>query len=217
MTNQIAIIDPFVKTPSINCFNNLVKVLGLKATYHMPSIYGVDSLLSTRSETSGYIILGSASHVHEKLPWHFALAEFALEELHKKRPIIGFCFGHQIMCHALGAKVEYYSPDENKQMGQRNVKITQDFWNFKNGEVFDLAVTHKQVVRDLPEHLLEVGVSLANDIVIHKELPFLGTQSHPEASNYFCHHDITNLSESEIGVVQKGGTSLIKRFFEYHF
>ena len=217
MTNQIAIIDPFVKTPSTNCFNNLVKVLGIKATYHIPSVYGLESLLSTRDETSGYIILGSASHVHEKLPWHSALAEFALEELRKKRPIMGFCFGHQIICHALGAKVEYYSADEEKQMGKRQVKIKQDFWNFKNGEVFDLAVTHKQVVRDLPAELLEVGVGLPNDIVINRDLPFLGTQAHPEASNFFCHNDITNLSESEIGVVQKGGASLIKRFFEYHF
>ena len=216
MTKQIAIIDPFVRTPAINCFNNLVKTLGLQATYHIPSIFGIETLLKTRSETAAYIILGSASHVHEKLPWHLPLVEFALEELQKKRPLLGICFGHQIMCHALGAKVEYYSSDEEKQMGNREVEITQDFWNYKKGEVFNLAVTHKQVVRDLPEHLIEVGHSLSNDIVIHKGLPFLGTQAHPEASDYFCHNDITNLNESEIASVQKSGTALIKRFFEFH-
>lgn len=215
MTNQIAIIDPFVKGPAVNCFNSLVTLLGLKATYHMPGPYGIESLVKAASKSQAYIVLGSASHVHENLPWHQPLADFLLQELKNNKPILGCCFGHQIMCHALGAKVEYHSPDETKQMGTRNISITEDFWNFKKGEEFVLGVTHKQVVRHLTNGLKSVGHGLENDIVIHEYMPFLGTQAHPEASDYFCTTDITNLNPTEIAALQLDGGRLIQRFFQH--
>ncbi len=215
MTTQIAIIDPFVREPAINCFNSLVNLLGVKATYHMPGPNGIESLILEVAKTKAYIVLGSASHIHENLPWHRPLADFLLQELNTNKPVLGLCFGHQLMCHALGAKVEYHLKDESKQMGSRKISITEDFWNFKKGESFQLAVTHKQVVRDLPNGLRSVGHGLENDIVIHQSLPFMGTQAHPEASHFFCSTDITNLNSLEISHIQKDGSRLIKSFFQH--
>lgn len=213
MTNQIAIIDPYVKGPAVNCFNSLVNLLGVPATYHMPGAMGLESILSEAKNASAFIVLGSASHVHENLPWQRPLADFLVQQLKQNRPVLGCCFGHQLVCHALGAKVEFHSEDEAKHMGSRKITITEDFWNFKKGESFVLGVTHKQVVRALPAGLKQVGVGLANDIVIHQTLPFMGTQAHPEASAYFCTTDITNLQDPEISAIQKDGGALIKRFF----
>ena len=215
MTNQIAIIDPFVNGPSVNCFNSLVNVLGVKATYHIPGPQGIDSLLNEASRSQAYIVLGSASNISEELPWHKPLADFLMQELKKNKPIMGFCFGHQIMCHALGSEVGFHTPEKIKLMGVRKICITEDFWNFKKDESFLLGVTHKQVVRNLPAGLKEVGLGLENDIVIHEYLPFMGTQAHPEASDYFCTNDITNLNLSEIGAIQKDGARLIQRFFQH--
>ncbi len=214
MTTQIAIVDPFVKGAAVNCFNGLVNLLGVKATYHMPGPFGVESLLKERDRSQAYIVLGSASHVHENLPWQRALADFLMEELKNNKPVLGCCFGHQLMCHALGAKVEFITSDEIKHMGTRAITITKDFWNFKQGERFLLGVTHRQVVRDLTNGLLPVGLGMENDLVIHETLPFMGTQAHPEASDYFCTTDIDNLSSSEIALVQKDGARLIQRFFQ---
>lgn len=216
MTNQIAIIDPFVNTPAVNCFNRLVNLLGVKATYHMPSVGGVASLISELPKSKAYIVLGSASHVHQDLPWHRPLADFLMQELKNHKPILGCCFGHQIMCHALGAKVEFYSKDESKQMGIRNISITEDFLNFKKGESFSLGVTHRQVVKNLPHGLKAVGYGLENDIVVHESLPFMGTQAHPEASDSFCTTDITNVDALGIGSLQKDGGHLIQRFFQHY-
>ncbi len=214
MTNQIAIIDPFVKSPAINCFNSLVNILGLRATYHIPSVTGIETLLKETKKSQAYIVLGSASHVHEKLPGHGPLTDFLMEELERKKPLLGCCFGHQLICHAFGAQVEYYSPLEQKLMGAREVKIIESFWNFNKDETFHLGVTHKQVVKQLPSALLEVGQGLRNDIVIHRSLPFMGTQAHPEASEYFATNDITNLQAPEISMIQNDGARLIQRFFQ---
>lgn len=215
MTNQIAIIDPFVIGPAVNCFNSLVNLLGVKATYHMPSTMGIESLIQEVSKSQAYIVLGSASHIHEQLPWHKPLADFLLQELHNKKPVLGCCFGHQIMCHALGAKVDYHSEDKTSFKGSRKITISEDFWNFKKAESFLVGVTHKQVVSHLTNGLKAVGHGLENDIVIHESLPFLGTQAHPEASEYFCTTDITNLNESEIKAIQLDGGRLIQRFFQH--
>lgn len=215
MTKQIAIIDPFVKGPAVHCFNRLVNLLGIKSTYHMPGSMGMEGLLKESNRTDAYIVLGSASHVHENLPWHKPLADFLVSELKQNKPILGCCFGHQLICHALGADVEFYLPDESKQMGTRTVTISEDFWNFNQGESFTLGVTHRQVVRNLPNDLREVGHGLENDIVIHRQLPFMGTQAHPEASDYFCRTDIQDLNQKEITALQEGGGQLIKRFFQH--
>jgi GMP synthase-like glutamine amidotransferase len=215
MTIQIAIIDPFIKTPAIHCFNDLVALTKRPSSYHQPASLGIESLIKHRKQNMAYVILGSASHVHENLPWQGDLARFLLDELHANKPVLGCCFGHQLMCHALGSQVEYFSADEEKLSGLRAVTITEDFWNFKQGESFTLGVTHRQVVKKLGAGLKEVGLGLTNDLVIHQKLPFLGVQPHPEASDFFCRSDIGNVSASEQSLLQKDGKSLISRFFQH--
>jgi len=79
-----------------------------------------------------------------------------------------------------------------------------------------LGVTHRQVVKNLPHGLKAVGHGLENDIVIHENLPFMGTQAHPEASDSFCTTDITNVDALGVGNLQKDGGHLIQRFFQHY-
>lgn len=215
MTMQIAVIDPYLKSPSINCFNGLVDLLQKPLSYSQPSQFGIEAMVARRHKTHAYIVLGSASHVHENLPWHKPMAEFLLGELKSNKPILGCCFGHQIIAHAFGSKVEYFKDADTKLQGARNITIDQDFWNFKKGESFNLAVTHKQVVKTLGPGLKAVGAGLANDIIIHETLPFMGTQAHPEASAHFIGHDIENMSESDKLRVKEDGEKFIFRFFKH--
>jgi GMP synthase-like glutamine amidotransferase len=215
MTNQIAIIDPFVKGPAVHCYNRLVNLLGIQATYFQPSQFGIEDLQKHADGNQGYIVLGSASNVTEPLEWHRPLADFLLSELEKNKPILGCCFGHQLICHALESQVDYHSTDHSEHMGVRSVTVDRDFMGFKKGEVFQLAVTHRQVVKNLAPGLISVGTGLANDFVIHEKLPFMGTQPHPEVSDYFCVTDIDNLTPDEIQLVKQDGGRLILRFFKH--
>jgi GMP synthase-like glutamine amidotransferase len=216
MTKQIAIIDPYVNEPANQCFNHLVELLNLPATYHMPASSGLDSLLQVAPKTRAYIVLGSASHVHQMLPWQQELATLLLQELRRNKPVLGCCFGHQLLCHAFGSKIDFHHPNEDKLSGLREIKIKRDFWNYSEGESFLLPVTHRQVVKELGPELQEVSSGFPNDVVIHRSLPFLGTQAHPEASRHFCGSDIGKLSQHEIAQGQAGGERFIHRFF-HHF
>lgn len=51
-----------------------------------------------------YLVTGSPAGVYEPLPWIAELARFIRAA--KSRKLVGICFGHQIMAHALGGHVE---------------------------------------------------------------------------------------------------------------
>jgi GMP synthase-like glutamine amidotransferase len=212
---SLAFIDPFMISPAVNCFNGIVELLGHKTTYHMPSKYGVKSLIEARNHTDAYMIVGSASHVTEPLEWHAPLANFLLEELIKGRPVMGHCFGHQLLCHALGSTVQFAFPNQEKYSGLRCMTMTQDLWDFKKGERFCLAMTHRQIVTKLGEDLMEVGAGLTNDLVAHKKWPLFLTQAHPESSRHFCQNDVQGMDEKEVALAIKDGSALIKRFYGY--
>lgn len=213
---MIMFIDPFIVSPVSHCFNHFVDNFGLKTFIHMPHVHGVETLKSRRDDIKAYIIAGSQSNVTEPLPWHTPLAEFLIEEMKKGKPVLGCCFGHQLICHAFGSDVNYHSPDHEKLKGLREMKLTTSFWNMKEGETFHMPVTHRQAVKSLGKGLRSVSTGLPNDIVIHELLPFLSSQGHPEASRYFCENDIGVLSEEEVRRGVESGRRLVS-FFLRHF
>jgi GMP synthase-like glutamine amidotransferase len=60
----------------------------------------------TRSAANldGYIITGSAAGVYDDLPWLTPLIAF-LRQIKAEIPMVGICFGHQIMAQAFGGQV----------------------------------------------------------------------------------------------------------------
>jgi GMP synthase-like glutamine amidotransferase len=213
---KIGFIDPYVVSPAINCFNSFVNLFDYPTTYHLPSQNGTRTLLYEKDQTHAYIIVGSASHVTEPLDWHAPLAQFLLEELKRGKPVMGCCFGHQLLCHALGSTVEFLHANQDKESGVRKITFNQDISGFKNGESFTLSISHRQVVSSLGTGLKEVGFGLKNDFVIHETLPLFTTQAHPEASDFVLRNDIKNLNETEIMKAKKDGDHLITRFFREH-
>jgi GMP synthase-like glutamine amidotransferase len=216
MKKNIAFVDPYLRSPSIHCFNEIIDQFKLSMSYHMPAVMGLESLSHSQDRTDAYFVVGSASNITDPLDWHQPLADFLVSELRKGKPIIACCFGHQLMCHALGSKVGYASADEQKISGVRGIIIHHDFWNFKSQENFTLPITHKQVVRDLAPGLTAVGLGLENDIVIHETLPLLTTQAHPEASHHFCTREIGITDVAELKMARRDGTKFLERFFKYH-
>ncbi len=210
---KIAVIDPFMVNPALSCFNRLVDHLPARLHYHHPQ-----KNLSTLETypADAYIVLGSASHVYHELPWHGPLGDFILKVLHENKPVLGICFGHQLMCHRFGGKVEYYISEDVKLTGTRAVTLTQDVFGLKAGTALTLPIKHKQVVKSVPDELEEIGRGLPFDIVRHKTLPFLGTQPHPEASVEFCATESSTLTLGEVQKAQSDGLQLITAFFRHH-
>lgn len=56
----------------------------------------------------GWLITGSRHGVYEDHPWIDPLMNFIRDLAAAKRPLVGICFGHQIIAKALGGRVEKY-------------------------------------------------------------------------------------------------------------
>ncbi|MDD7972925.1 type 1 glutamine amidotransferase [Roseinatronobacter alkalisoli] len=61
------------------------------------------------NDADGWLITGSRFGVYEGHPWIAPLESFLRAVYAKGVPIIGVCFGHQILAQALGGKVEKFS------------------------------------------------------------------------------------------------------------
>lgn len=60
-------------------------------------------------EADGWLITGSKYGAYEDLPWIEPLENFLRAAYRSSVPIVGICFGHQILAQALGGKVEKFS------------------------------------------------------------------------------------------------------------
>ena len=183
---HVLIIDPGIKNPELESFNLLARISKLPVTYHLPAIYGFNSLESARDSVKGIIILGSLSSVNEMLPWQIRLGEFLKPLIENKTPTLGLCFGHQFIAHLFGGTVSYVTPEKKKFLGFREVQLKSNpLWG--NDCTGPLYVSHNEQVVTVPSGF-EVSAS-SKDIVIdglsHTALPIWTFQPHPEAGPKF--------------------------------
>ncbi|XHH08397.1 MAG: gamma-glutamyl-gamma-aminobutyrate hydrolase family protein [Candidatus Bathyarchaeia archaeon] len=103
-----------------------------------------------------------------------------------KLPILGICFGHQLLCATFGAKTGSLSkPVIDKFEQVRLIQPCELFNGFTEGQAVTLAQYHNDYVQK--DGLEEAGFMLLADsesceveAVKHKTKPFYGCQFHPE-------------------------------------
>ncbi len=84
-----------------------VTLLGQQAADFEFEIFDVreDIFPANASVCDAWLITGSRSNVYEALPWMLKLNDLIREIDANKQPLVGICFGHQIIADALGGKV----------------------------------------------------------------------------------------------------------------
>lgn len=72
----------------------------------------------------GVIVTGSPSSVTEPTPWMEALGRRMVEHADRGGAVLGVCFGHQLLCHALGAPV--IRNPSGREIGSIEVSLTPE-------------------------------------------------------------------------------------------
>lgn len=205
---HILVIDPAINEPATPCFNKLVFLYpNIHFTLHLPAIVGTKTFQNT-PPFDAVFILGSASFVHEDLPWQQETFTFVKSSLEKNVPVLGICFGHQLVAKGFGAKIDFVTEDQEKLGGVRLVNFYSQTLTF--------AVNHRQEIKTLPDCFESLAGSekITYEIIRHKTLPFIGVQAHPEASEFFMDEYIGNISAADKKNAEKDGADFINHFLK---
>jgi GMP synthase (glutamine-hydrolysing) len=57
-------------------------------------------------DAEAFIVTGSSSSVTERAPWMLRAEELLRQITHARTPVLGICFGHQLLAQALGGEVQ---------------------------------------------------------------------------------------------------------------
>ena len=123
------------------------------------------------TEADGWLITGSRHGVYEDHPWIPPLEAFIRDAFAKRVPVVGICFGHQIVAQAMGGKVARYE-------GGWAVGATDyDF----GGETLTLNAWHRDQVIEAPKgaRVIATNDHCANAALLYDDRA-LTVQAHPE-------------------------------------
>jgi len=151
---------------------------------------------------SGVIITGSPAMVTDQVPWMQTLAAWIPQILDRQIPMLGICFGHQLLAHAMGGSVAYHPG--GREIGSVSIALTpsgkQDILLGALPDVFVAHATHAQTVIKLPpDAQVLAGNSYETRHAFRIGKNAWGVQFHPEFSADIMAAYISEQSASLLG------------------
>lgn len=140
------------------------------------------------SNPAGIIISGSLQSVSDRAPWMLQLETF-IQKCHAQQlPVLGLCFGHQIIASAMGGTVEalktwefgvhpvYQNPDAEKHPWLQGLPNT-----------FNTLQVHQDHVSQLPIGATSLAFSEKTPHQVFQMGSLMGVQFHPEYTVEMLH------------------------------
>ena len=135
-----------------------------------------DARLPDHTDFDGIVVTGSRSSVYWDEPWIPELVEYVSRAADDGVPILGVCYGHQVLAEALGGRV---AGMDGFEIGYNTVRHRGDELFADVDESFTVFTTHGDAVVDLPP-----GATLVaeNEYGVHafRHGHCWGVQFHPE-------------------------------------
>ena len=132
---------------------------------------------------AGAIITGSQAMVTDRLPWSERTAQWLTELTGLQVPVLGICYGHQLLAHAHGGEVDFHPG--GMEIGTVKVRLTPDALNDpllgRLPTIFPAQSVHSQRVRQLPDGaVLLAGTPFEPNHAFRLGPSAWGLQFHPE-------------------------------------
>ena len=134
------------------------------------------------SAYGGIVLSGSLTRATDSSPWVSDLENFTLKVIQKKIPLLGVCFGHQIIARALGG-LEYVGKGKTPEFGWTKLEVQNKSQLFDGlPDRFYSFSSHYDEVKRLPpgSKLLATSELCPVQAFEGLESPFWGIQFHPE-------------------------------------
>jgi GMP synthase (glutamine-hydrolysing) len=125
------------------------------------------------------VLTGSPSSVTERAGWMLQLEAFLRQVVAQQTPVLGICFGHQILAQALGGEV--IRNPRGREIGTIEVELLADDPVLDGlGPRFVANATHVDTVGRLPPGATRLARSSLDEAAAFRLGSALGVQFHPE-------------------------------------
>lgn len=161
----------------------MIEALAVDRTFIQTVDVSQGGTLPHYTELSGILITGSHSMVTDRHLWGEATAAWLRIAVDKQIPILGICYGHQLLAYALGGTVDYIA--DGREVGTIPVQIRPEAEDdpLLHGlpPQTHVQLSHRQAVIQLPPNVVWLASS---DRVPHQAFRYgdcvWGMQFHPE-------------------------------------
>ncbi|MCK1358029.1 type 1 glutamine amidotransferase [Bradyrhizobium sp. 199] len=159
-------------------FERMVRAEDPAITVDVVSIPDGDALPDPR-KLEAVLITGAAAGVYDGLDWIAPLEDFVRRAYANKTPMVGVCFGHQLIAQALGGTVR--KSEKGWAIGRHVYQVLPENGVIA-GEEVAIAASHQDQVIEPPNDALTI---LSSDFTPHAGLLYangatLTVQPHPE-------------------------------------
>ncbi|XP_028782925.1 gamma-glutamyl peptidase 5-like [Neltuma alba] len=150
----------------------------------------------------GFVITGSCNDAHGNDAWIHRLITLIQKLDSMKKKILGICFGHQILCRALGGKVSR-SPT-GWDIGVRTITLTSSSppWSPTSlvpPSKLSIIQCHRDEVREVPAKAEVIGWSEKTGVEMFRMGDhIMGIQGHPEYNLDILFHLIDRLVQRHL-------------------
>jgi GMP synthase-like glutamine amidotransferase len=131
-------------------------------------------------EVDAYLITGSKSSVYDDKPWIGVLMDFVRELDGRHKKMVGICFGHQLVAHALGGETGKSPKGWGVGLHTHHFSAAPQ-WHDQGELAFDILVTHQdQVMETADGTQVLAGSEFCENAVCQIGDHILTFQGHPE-------------------------------------
>jgi GMP synthase (glutamine-hydrolysing) len=202
---------------------------GMKISHEMPLVVDVreSPVLPAYDSMAGIVVTGSHAMVTEHQGWSERTAEWLAGSVENRIPILGICYGHQLLAYALGGEVD--NNPQGQEFGTVEIyledRAQEDALLGGFPTRIKMQVSHTQSVLRLPSQAKRLAYSERdrNQAFVVKGFAW-GVQFHPEfdaaiVREYICSHRESLIQEGQnpAELMAKSldtpyGAAILKRF-----